>query len=101
MANFKYFAGALELRNVHTDNKGVAWGYAEGTDPVFVAGQGWVGKVAAERKIEYKANPSRHECDDRCINATGRVMRCECSCGGKNHGRGAFSAKGSFICEGV
>ena len=26
-----------------------------------------------------------------CINATGRIMKCECSCGGKNHGRGAFA----------
>lgn len=46
------------------------------------------------RVIEMKARPSRHECDARCINATGRVMRCECSCGGKNHGRG-------FACEKV
>jgi hypothetical protein len=22
------------------------------------------------------------------LNATGRTMKCECSCGGKNHGRG-------------
>jgi hypothetical protein len=43
------------------------------------------------RSIEYKSFPSRHECDARCINATGRVMRCECSCGGKNHGKGAFN----------
>jgi len=43
------------------------------------------------RSVEMKARPSRHECDARCINATGRVMRCECSCGGKNHGRGAFN----------
>ena len=40
------------------------------------------------RIIEYKPNPSRHACDARCLNATGKVMRCECSCGGKNHGRG-------------
>jgi hypothetical protein len=33
----------------------------------------------------------KHKCDDRCINATGRVMKCECSCGGKNHGKGAFN----------
>jgi len=42
------------------------------------------------RAIEMKARPSRHNCDARCFNATGRVMKCECSCGGKNHGRGAF-----------
>lgn len=28
-----------------------------------------------------------HECDARCRNATGRVMKCECACGGKNHGK--------------
>ena len=27
-----------------------------------------------------------HECGTRCTNATGFL--CECSCGGKNHGRG-------------
>jgi len=40
------------------------------------------------RAVEYKARPSRHVCDDRCLHATGKVMRCECSCGGKNHGKG-------------
>lgn len=42
------------------------------------------------RSIGYKSHPSKHECDARCINATGRTMQCECSCGGKNHGAGAF-----------
>jgi hypothetical protein len=58
-----------------------------GYDPLSAA---WV-KIT--RMIEIKPNPSRHECDDRCMNATGRVMKCECACGGKNHGRGAF------VCE--
>lgn len=49
--------------------------------------------VAATRMIQFKRAPSRHECDARCLNATGRVMKCECSCGGKNHGRG------SIVCE--
>lgn len=52
----------------------------------FVDGQ-W---IEASRKVEMKSLPSRHQCDDRCINATGKVMKCECSCSGKNHGRGAF-----------
>lgn len=43
----------------------------------------------ATRKIDYKPNPSKHKCDARCIHATGRIMRCECSCGGKHHGRGS------------
>lgn len=46
------------------------------------------GKHAATRAVEYKLFPSKHACDARCLNATGRVMKCECSCGGRNHGRG-------------
>jgi hypothetical protein len=49
------------------------------------------GFLPVERAIERKANPSNHKCDARCLNATG--FKCECSCGGKNHGAGAF------ICE--
>lgn len=41
-----------------------------------------------DRVINYKSSPSLHECDARCMNASGRTMNCECSCGGKNHGRG-------------
>ena len=43
------------------------------------------------RAIERKSNPSNHKCDARCLNATG--FKCECECGGKNHGAG------NFICE--
>jgi hypothetical protein len=42
----------------------------------------------ATRMIEMKRNPTRHECDSRCRYASGKVMRCECSCGGRNHGKG-------------
>lgn len=52
--------------------------------------------IKTTRKVELKSNPSRHVCDDRCINATGRIMKCECSCGGKNHGRGAFNCTAEF-----
>lgn len=48
------------------------------------------GFLPAQREITYKSNPSRHQCDARCFNATGRTMQCECSCGGQNHGKGAF-----------
>jgi hypothetical protein len=41
------------------------------------------------RAINYKSQPSRHKCDARCMHAKGRTMNCECSCGGKNHGKGA------------
>jgi hypothetical protein len=46
-----------------------------------------------ERVIEYKGNPSLHRCDARCMNATGKIMKCECSCGGKNHGRGRVACE--------
>jgi len=52
-----------------------------------------MGMVEITRKVEMKSNPSRHECDARCMNASGRTMNCECSCGGANHG------KGRFMCE--
>lgn len=43
------------------------------------------------RRIEYKAFPSLHDCNGRCLN--GKVNgRCECRCGGMNHGRGTFSS---------
>lgn len=46
-----------------------------------------------ERVINFSNRPSRHECDARCMNASGRTMNCECSCGGKNHGRGSFTCE--------
>lgn len=52
---------------------------------------GWTGTewVKITRVVEFKSQPSRHECDARCLHATGRTMKCECSCGGKNHGKGS------------
>lgn len=92
MANFRYFADiggeAHELTGV----------YFNGGASTMKAGN-FMGRLAsgevvtATRQIEFKRNASRHECDARCMNATGRIMKCECSCGGKNHGRG------SFVCE--
>lgn len=98
MANVKYFSGDRELRSIvyngcSENNVASFAGYPEGVEPTFVHGQGWMGRVPADRKVIYKANPSRHDCDARCFNATGRVMNCECACGGKNHGRGAFSCE--------
>ena len=45
--------------------------------------------IKVTRKIEMKSFPSKHECDARCMYATGLIMKCECQCGGKNHGKGA------------
>jgi hypothetical protein len=41
------------------------------------------------RVIEYKRNPSKHECNAKCLNGSARGA-CECRCGGKNHGAGSF-----------
>lgn len=56
---------------------------------------GWTGAewVKIARVVNYKSNPSLHECDARCMNASGRTMNCECSCGGKNHGKGRFNCE--------
>jgi hypothetical protein len=43
------------------------------------------------RKIEYKAFPSKHECNTKCLNGKS-TGTCECRCGGKNHGRGMFTS---------
>jgi hypothetical protein len=56
------------------------------------AGMKWSDAVPVTRVIQYKSFPSKHVCDARCMGATGKTMNCECSCGGKNHGRG-------FNCE--
>ncbi|KGC70803.1 hypothetical protein DP57_6329 [Burkholderia pseudomallei] len=100
MARIKYFNGTQELKNIHGIDR-------EKFAQVFpgVKGRRWdgfsmmvgypldgsSGPIPVERVIEFKSNPSRHACDSRCLNAQGKVMRCECSCGGLNHGRGAFS----------
>jgi hypothetical protein len=93
VANFRYFQGERELSRV-TYSNGKPFGLPEGVEAKFTQEHGWMtGFVQAERVIEYKSNPSRHECDARCMNASGRTMNCECSCGGKNHGRGAFNCE--------
>lgn len=42
------------------------------------------------RVIEYKKNPSLHECNAKCLGGKHNGS-CECRCGGKNHGRGTLS----------
>lgn len=57
----------------------------------------WVGRTndsdiytPITRKIEYKSQPSKHQCNAKCLN--GKINGvCECSCGGKNHGHGSFT----------
>jgi hypothetical protein len=41
------------------------------------------------RVVNFKtAKPSLHECDSRCLMASGMALNCQCACRGKNHGRG-------------
>jgi hypothetical protein len=84
MAAFRYFAEVngqpVQLQNVR--HNGAASTKVE-TFSGFYEGS----MHQAVRKVEYKSNPSRHACDSRCTHATGKVMKCECSCGGHNHGR--------------
>ena len=86
MANFRYFVDldgqTIQLDSNRIDHRGAKLGGTFGFDHNSAQ---WL-KVS--RAIEYKRQPSKHECDARCIHATGRTMRCECACGGKNHGRG-------------
>ncbi len=94
MTDIRYFTGDQQLKLVRYVG-GKAMGLPVNQEPVFTQEFGWAtGFVAADRQVQFKANPSRHECDDRCMNASGRIMRCECSCGGKNHGRGSVP-----LCE--
>lgn len=111
MAKTLYFSGDVELDRITAiSNKdfaklfpgvkgrkydGISMQVGQPVDfkGVFVQGQGWTKDYrAVERIVNYKSNPSKHECDARCMNANGRTMNCECSCGGKNHGKG-------FSCE--
>lgn len=82
MPNAEFAAKFPGVKGIRYDgfSMRVAYAAAGGGDPLPVT-----------RMIEYKAFPSRHECDARCMTARGKVMRCECSCGGKNHGKGMFS----------
>lgn len=88
MANILYFADlgqkVLSFKAVDHRKDG-AYGY-------HAESGSW---VKCNRKVEYKSYPMRHACDVRCFNASGKNMKCECSCGGKNHGRG------EFFCEEV
>jgi len=87
MANMLYFRGETQLTAIWHDGR-----YS--TTARHFSGIDQNGnRVTAERVIERKSGASNHKCDARCLNATGKIMKCECSCNGKNHGRGAF------VCE--
>lgn len=93
MAQFLYFNGLTELKpkSIHFQGR-LMVGEPVGYEPVYVQGEGWKHNyLPANRVVRLKSNPSKHECDARCMFAKGRTMQCECSCGGKNHGAGAFN----------
>lgn len=46
--------------------------------------------LPVERAIAYKALPSRHTCNGKCMNGSVNGV-CECQCGGKNHGIGSVT----------
>lgn len=95
MANAEFAKRFPGMKGRKFDGYAMLVGTPAGHASVFVAGEGWNhGPVLpVERVITFKSNPSNHICDARCMNATGRTMQCECSCGGKNHGRAAFSCE--------
>ena len=88
MATVKYFA---TCNGKPVELSRVAHSGAVSTKPREFSGlcPACGGQHAAERKVEYKAFPLLHQCGPRCTNARGFL--CECSCGGKNHGRGQFA----------
>jgi len=96
----KHFNGSTELVTVSSmDNAEFSRLFPGVKGRRYDSFSKWVGRAAGsaewlpvERCIEYRSNPSKHACDARCLNATGKIMRCECSCGGANHGRGAFTS---------
>jgi hypothetical protein len=86
MANIKHFADlesgeTVEFSRVdYRGGRNNVWGWSAERNE-------W---LRVTRKVEFKSHPSRHECDARCMFARGRTMNCECSCGGKNHGKGGM-----------
>jgi hypothetical protein len=96
MANYRYFADAADGSTISFDDRTDSIDHRGkrngGTFAYDRASNQWV-KIT--RSVEYKAFASKHECDDRCMFAQGRVMKCECACGGKNHGKGRVT----FTCE--
>jgi hypothetical protein len=50
----------------------------------------WKELYPVTRVIRYKAQPSKHVCNAKCMGGKPNGT-CECSCGGKNHARAAFT----------
>lgn len=85
MALFRYFA-EVNGQTVRLDSESI-WHDMKGTKARNFSGLTPDGvRVQCDRMIERKSNPSLHKCGPRCLAAKGFL--CECSCGGKNHGKG-------------
>jgi hypothetical protein len=99
MADMRYFAEVsgeiVALSNIHgLDNATFAARFPEIRGRRYDSFQRLVGCLPGSREplpvmrvIEFRRNPSLHKCDARCETAKGH--KCECSCGGKHHGRAA------------
>ena len=89
MALFRYFADldgtTVQLSNVYHD------GHISTRAAHFIGTAPDGSKMNATRKIERKSNPSKPQV--RCALPGTTGFKCECSCGGKNHGAG------NFMCE--
>jgi hypothetical protein len=100
MADVRYFNGEQQLKAIYgMDNAefaakfpGVRGLRSDGFSKWVgypLSGEG--GPLPVERSITYKSQPSRHECNSKCMNGKHNGT-CECKCGGKNHGLGMFTS---------
>lgn len=107
MANYKYFSGTTELKNVYgIDNAKFAAAFPGVRGRRYDGYKMFVGHpvtgpdaiLPVERVIEYKSSPSKHECNSKCLG--GKVNgSCECRCGGANHGLGSVPMMGRPMSE--
>lgn len=86
MANFRFFADMADGSTIMSKRADYDHGSSKMPRIWDDATRSW---LRATRVVIRKNMPSMHECDARCMNATGRTMQCECSCGGENHGKGS------------
>jgi hypothetical protein len=84
----KYYADRADGTTIEIEPFDYALRYDRGTK-IRTGKHHKTGEEVIIRAVDYKRNPSRHNCDNRCMNAAGRFMNCECSCGGVNHGKRA------------
>lgn len=98
MANVKYFFGTKELDFIwlidikefqakFPGERGM--NYPTPTQRYVGGCKGETTVHPVQRRITYKAFPSKHECNAKCLNGR-HDGACECQCGGVNHGLGAL-----------